>query len=99
MTRTHRFLGVLSASLIAACLALVAPAHAAGPDTTRGRPLDPRPSTGRLAMDLHRLEWRSHGAIDVRAIGQSNQGRPVWGARVGHGPLRILYVTDRKSVV
>jgi hypothetical protein len=46
-------------------------------------------------MDLHRLEWRSHGAIDVRAIGQSNQGRPVWGASVGHGPLRILYVTQQ----
>ncbi|MFD2399030.1 M14 family zinc carboxypeptidase [Prauserella oleivorans] len=28
-------------------------------------------------------------------IGESNQGRPVWGARVGHGPVRILYITQQ----
>lgn len=71
-------------------LGFVAPSQAAPP----GR-VDPRPSTEELARELQELQWRSRGAIRVDAIGESNQGRPVWSARVGDGPLRILYVTQQ----
>ncbi|WP_210435271.1 M14 family zinc carboxypeptidase [Saccharopolyspora sp. ASAGF58] len=71
-------------------LGFVAPSQAAPP----GR-IDPRPSTAELARKLDELQGRSHGAIEVAAIGKSNQGRPVWSARVGDGPLRVLYVTQQ----
>ncbi|RBM21553.1 peptidase M14 [Prauserella sp. PE36] len=82
------FTGLLAA---VAVLGFVSPAQA----TPRDQPVDPRPSTAELAWELHALEWRSRGAVDVSEIGRSNQGRPVWSARVGHGPLRILYVTQQ----
>ncbi|MGW3469616.1 M14 family zinc carboxypeptidase [Saccharopolyspora sp. NPDC000995] len=71
-------------------LGFVAPSQAAPP----GR-IDARPSTAELARKLGELQRLSHGAIEVSAIGKSNQGRPVWSARVGDGPLRILYVTQQ----
>jgi zinc carboxypeptidase len=71
-------------------LGFIAPAQAA----PRGR-VDPRPSTAELTQELLDLQSRSRGAIRVSAIGKSNQGRPVWSARVGEGPLRILYITQQ----
>lgn len=59
------------------------------------RTVDPRPSTTKLALQLKALEILSHGRVDVRAIGKSNQGRPVWSATVGSGPRKILYVTQQ----
>lgn len=61
----------------------------------QGRTVDPRPSTAKLALQLKALEILGHGRIDVRAIGRSNEGRPVWSATVGSGPRKILYVTQQ----
>ncbi|MFJ8914728.1 M14 family zinc carboxypeptidase [Amycolatopsis sp. NPDC102389] len=71
---------------------LVAPAAQAA---ETGRAVDPRPSTAKLAFELHKLAALSHGKIRVDKIGLSNEGRPVWAARVGHGKTRIQYVTQQ----
>ncbi|AUI57121.1 M14 family zinc carboxypeptidase [Amycolatopsis sp. BJA-103] len=77
---------------------LVAPAAQAAETagtTVDGRTVDPRPSTAKLAFELHKLALLSHGKIRVDKIGRSNEGRPVWAARVGHGKTRIQYVTQQ----
>ncbi len=74
---------------------LVAPAAQAAETTVDGRTVDPRPSTAKLAAELHKLTWQSHGKIRLTQIGRSNENRPVWAARVGHGKLRIQYVTQQ----
>jgi len=68
---------------------LAAPAQA-NPHT-----IDPRPTNEALAASLKALARQSHGAITVRGIGTTNEGRPIWAARVGHGPVRIQYVTQQ----
>ncbi|MCI2415876.1 peptidase M14 [Saccharopolyspora sp. K220] len=91
MAKSMRFalLSVLVAVL--AVVGFVVPSQAA----QRGGGVDPRPSTAELARELLELQWRSRGEIQVSPIGKSNQGRPVWSARVGGGPLRILYITQQ----
>ncbi|GAB3480933.1 M14 family zinc carboxypeptidase [Amycolatopsis cihanbeyliensis] len=93
-----RFVSVssaLSAFLVLAAL-LAAPAQAAPTSEQGGHGrVDPRPSTAKLAFELQRLRLFSRGAVEVSPIGRSNEGRPVWSARVGHGPLRILYLTQQ----
>ncbi len=81
---------VLMSALVTAGL-LVAPT-ARAVDTA---PIDPRPSTAKLAVQLHKLAVQSHGKVRVTPIGRSNQGRPVWAARVGHGKIKIQYVTQQ----
>ncbi|WP_245776053.1 M14 family zinc carboxypeptidase [Saccharopolyspora flava] len=73
---------------VVTALGLVAPAGAA-------REIEPRPSTEELARQLFDLQLRSGGEVRVAPIGASNQGRPVWSARVGHGPQRLLFVTQQ----
>ncbi|GAB2742269.1 hypothetical protein GCM10027199_11200 [Amycolatopsis magusensis] len=84
-----RILGVLAALVLTTTVA--APAAQAAP----AGHLDPRPSTTKLAFELQKLHWLSHGRVQVGKIGKSNEGRPVWHAKVGTGPLRILYVTQQ----
>ncbi|EME52065.1 peptidase M14 carboxypeptidase A [Amycolatopsis decaplanina DSM 44594] len=79
---------------------LVAPTAQAVESTTAettvdGRTVAPRPSTAELAFELRKLAALSHGKIRVDKIGRSNEGRPVWAARVGHGRTRIQYVTQQ----
>ncbi|WP_394829596.1 M14 family zinc carboxypeptidase [Pendulispora albinea] len=62
---------------------------------SEGRSIDPRPSTEELASELRAIARRSRGAVEVSEIGRTNEDRPVWSARVGHGPVRILYVTQQ----
>ncbi|RZQ61981.1 M14 family zinc carboxypeptidase [Amycolatopsis suaedae] len=89
MSRRARVVGLVSGMLAVAAL-VATPAQA-----ETGRKLDPRPSTVKLAAELHKLELLSFGRVDVDLAGRSNEGRPVWTARVGNGPLRILYVTQQ----
>lgn len=84
-------------ALAVATMALVpftAPAQAQ-PATPLTHTIDPRPTNEALGKALKALSAQSHGRIAVRSIGQTNEGRPVWAARVGHGPLRIQYVTQQ----
>ncbi|WP_026123612.1 M14 family zinc carboxypeptidase [Nocardiopsis chromatogenes] len=74
--------------------ALSSPAAADAP-AAPGRPVDPRPSTEELQRRLDKIEKRSRGAVDVDAIGTTNQGRPIFNATVGTGPLRLMYITQQ----
>ncbi|MEU6645713.1 M14 family zinc carboxypeptidase [Saccharomonospora sp. NPDC046836] len=90
MAKPTRFALLSAFVAILTVFGLVTPATA-----TRGKALDPRPSNAELTRELLALERISRGAVEVSAIGKSNQGRPVWSARVGNGPLRILYITQQ----
>ncbi|MPZ85014.1 MAG: peptidase M14 [Actinophytocola sp.] len=74
--------------------AQAAPAAAPMP-TSWWHDIDPRPSNEAVGTILADLAHRGHGRIDVRSIGETNEGRPVWAARVGHGPVRLQYVTQQ----
>jgi hypothetical protein len=84
-----RTLLALAAAATMALVPLAAPAQA-NPHT-----IDPRPTNEALGKSLQALARQSHGRIAVRTIGMTNEGRPVWAARVGHGPIRIQYVTQQ----
>lgn len=86
-----RTLLALAAATTMAFVSLTAPAQAAPQQHT----VDPRPSNEVLATQLKDLAKKSHGRIKVRSIGDTNEGRPVWAARLGHGPVRIQYVTQQ----
>lgn len=87
------------ATATALLTALAAPAQAAPaqvpPATAWWKTVDPRPSNEEVARELDKIADRSRGRVEVRSIGESNEGRPVWAARVGHGPVRIQYVTQQ----
>lgn len=84
-----RSLLALAAAATMALVPLATPAQAAP------HHIDPRPSNEVLGKSLKALAKQSHGRVAVRSIGATNEGRPVWAARVGHGPLRIQYVTQQ----
>jgi hypothetical protein len=84
-----RTLLALAAAATMALVPLATPAQA------NPHVIDPRPTNEVLAAQLKKLAKQSHGRVTVRSIGLSNEGRPVWAARVGHGPIRIQYVTQQ----
>jgi zinc carboxypeptidase len=84
-----RSLFALAAAATMALVPVAAPAQA-NPHT-----VDPRPSNEVLGASLKALARQSHGRITVRSVGQTNEGRPIWAARVGYGPIRIQYVTQQ----
>jgi hypothetical protein len=72
---------------------LAPPAVAAVPAVAPERA--PLHSNTELARALAGIEQASRGRVDVRSIGTSNEGRPLWLATVGTGPVRLLYVTQQ----
>ena len=84
-----RTLLALAAAATMALVPVAAPAQA-NPHT-----IDPRPSNESLGASLKALARHSHDRVEVRSAGTTNEGRPIWAARVGHGPLRIQYVTQQ----
>jgi hypothetical protein len=91
--RRLRPLLAFAASAAMAFTLLTSPAQAQ--PTSYGHPVDLRPSNETIGSALHALAGQSHGRITVRSIGDTNEGRPVWAARLGHGPVRIQYVTQQ----
>lgn len=89
-----RTLLALAAATSMALVSLTAPAQAQ-PAAPLTHTVDPRPTNEALGARLAALARQSHGRITVRGIGETNEGRPVWAARVGHGPVRIQYVTQQ----
>jgi hypothetical protein len=72
---------------------LAAPAYAAPvPASAGGARLH---TNAELARTLARIERAGHGRVDVRSVGTSNEGRPLWFATLGTGPVRLLYVTQQ----
>lgn len=91
--RTRTLLALATATTMA-FVSLTAPAQAQ-PTAPLIHPVDPRPSNEVLAAQLKDLARKSHDRIKLRSIGDTNEGRPVWAARLGHGPVRIQYVTQQ----
>ena len=54
-----------------------------------------RPSPEELRRALAGIARASDGRVRLGAIGRSNEGRPIRLASVGHGPNRLLYVTQQ----
>jgi hypothetical protein len=97
----------LTAAFALLCGALLAtPATAASAGTplpavdrlavsTPGDLISPRPGPGELRRALARIARASDGRVRLGSIGRSNEGRPIRFASVGHGPTRLLYVTQQ----
>jgi hypothetical protein len=87
---------VLGPFVVTTILALgaVGPTAAARPAAASQAGVHPH-SNAELARTLAGLERAGHGRIDVRSVGTSNRGRPLWLATVGRGPIRVLYVTQQ----
>ncbi|OLF19007.1 M14 family zinc carboxypeptidase [Actinophytocola xanthii] len=93
-----RSLLTLATATALALTVLTAPAQAAPAPPAAGRlwhEVDPRPTNEEVARELRRIAHQARGRVDVRSIGATNEGRPVWAARVGHGPVRIQYITQQ----
>lgn len=84
-----RSLLALAAAAMMVFVPLAAPAQA------NPHVIDPRPTNEVLGSTLKKLAKQSHGRVTVRSIGNTNEGRPIWAARVGHGPIRVQYVTQQ----
>ncbi|HEU5156086.1 MAG TPA: M14 family zinc carboxypeptidase [Streptosporangiaceae bacterium] len=80
-----------SAGVVFGAGVLAVPATAA-PATREGARLH---TNAELARTLARIERAGRGRVDVRSVGSSNERRPLWFATLGHGPLRLLYVTQQ----
>ena len=48
-----------------------------------------------LVAALRQISHQTHGAVALETIGRSNQGRDLFLARVGRGPVKILYITQQ----
>ncbi|HEX2771775.1 MAG TPA: M14 family zinc carboxypeptidase [Micromonosporaceae bacterium] len=48
-----------------------------------------------LVKSLRQIEQRSQGRISLETIGKSNEGRDIYLAKVGTGPIRVLYITQQ----
>jgi hypothetical protein len=100
MRTRPRSLLTLATATVLVLTAHAAPAQAAPPgrdhaDHHADHHVDPRPANEAIGPILADLARRSHHRIAVRTIGETNEGRPVWAARVGHGPVRLQYVTQQ----
>jgi hypothetical protein len=90
---------VTAAALLSSTL-LAGPAQA-GPGPQSHAPEAParlvpaRPSPDDVRTALARIARDSDGRVRLGVIGRSNEGRALRLASVGHGPTRLLYVTQQ----
>ena len=98
--RTRAFMGVTIAALALALLTAVLGANRAAlaqhpeeahcGDETGGGPLSGFLSHAQVDAALQRIERTSQGRVAVDVAGNTNQGREIWTARVGHGDQVML---------
>lgn len=48
-----------------------------------------------LVKALNQIENASHGAMELSVIGQSNQGRDIYLAKVGSGEKKVMFITQQ----
>jgi predicted deacylase len=94
-----------SLALACACVALLMPPGAAsaqqsvpnGPwlEDTQHMSLERLHSNAELAAALQRIADRSKGRMTLEVAGTSNEGRPLWLAKVGTGETTVLYITQQ----
>lgn len=103
MFRTVRRLAVLAAASALAATALSAPAGA-DPQTIPNGPwlqdsqhvsLNRLHSNAELVKALKQVERSSGGRVSLETVGKSNEGRDLWLAKAGTGPVRMLFVTQQ----
>ena len=98
--RTRAFMGVTIAALALALLTALLggnrsalaqhPEESHCGDETGGGPLSGFLSHAQVDAALQRIERTSQGRVAVDVAGQTNQGREIWTARVGHGDQVML---------
>ncbi len=71
-----------------------APAASALAAATRHLP-DGNMTNEQLARVLDQIAAASRGRVDISTAGYSNENRPIKRATLGHGPVRIFYVTQQ----
>jgi hypothetical protein len=86
---------LLGATLTAAPAAAAESAPMPAAATVPQNLIPAQPSPEDVGRALSRLARDSHGRIRVGVIGRTNEHRPVRLASVGHGPTRLLYVTQQ----
>jgi hypothetical protein len=88
---------------VALVITAATPAHA-GPQTVPNGPwvqdnqqvsLERLHSYDELVTSLRQIEQQSKGRVSVETVGRSNEGRDIFLAKVGHGPTRVLYITQQ----
>jgi len=98
---TGRTLALLSAC---AALLVMVPGAAAAPQSRPNGPwledsqhmsLSRLHSNAELAAALQRIANRSKGRMTVEVAGRTNEGRPLWLAKVGTGETAVLYITQQ----
>src|SRR5687767_5256184 len=95
-------------SIVPACvcaLLLMAPSSAGaqpqsvpnGPwlEDTQHMSLERLHTNAELAAALQRIADRSKGRMTLEVAGRSNEGRPLWLAKVGSGDTTVLYITQQ----
>ncbi|MEU8610313.1 M14 family zinc carboxypeptidase, partial [Actinoplanes sp. NPDC048791] len=72
-----------------------APAAPVSVSEVPARLIPARPSPDEVRRSLARIARDSDGRVRLGVIGRSNEGRALRLASVGHGPTRLLYVTQQ----
>ncbi|MEV0720421.1 M14 family zinc carboxypeptidase [Asanoa sp. NPDC050611] len=99
-----RLVAVAASTLAAVLLAPPAVATAAEPTPISAdrlatmapaRLISPQPSPEEVGRALARVARDSDGRVRLGVAGRSNEGRPLRVATVGHGPTRLLFVTQQ----
>jgi zinc carboxypeptidase len=55
----------------------------------------PAPDPEQVGRALARISHDSGGRVRLAVVGRTNEGRPIRLASVGHGPTRLLYLTQQ----
>lgn len=92
--KLRRLLSVLAATVCASAL-LAVPADAADALAPPAGIIGPDISNEQLVRVLDLLERTSRGRVEVHSVGTTNEGRPIQLATVGHGPVRIMYISQQ----
>ena len=48
-----------------------------------------------MVAKLHQISQSTQGRVSLEVVGQSNEGRDLYLARVGTGPTKVLYITQQ----
>ncbi|MQA27475.1 MAG: peptidase M14 [Micromonosporaceae bacterium] len=95
---------ITTAAATAAMLAVTATGASAGPQTTPNGPwlqdqqhvsLERLHSYDEMVTALKQIQRQSDGRVSLETIGQSNEGRDLYLAKVGRGPTKVLYITQQ----
>jgi hypothetical protein len=95
---------ILVTAAAVAAITATAPTATAAPQTIPNGPwvqerqhvsLERLHSYDEMVTALRRIERSSHGRVSLEVIGQSNEGRDLYLARVGTGPTKVLYITQQ----